>query len=119
MTEPEQQSLTASEKMLAGTFDTWRKEFREILEDHRRQIQDRLEKIEREIEKKSDKENVEVLVRSINSDLHRHTEEIDKLHARVSEKVGTETMWKIVGLMLAIGTGVGTLVGFLLNLLLR
>ena len=57
--------LSASEELLARTFDHWREEFRSILESHRREIQDRLEKIEREIEKKSDKENVEVLVRSI------------------------------------------------------
>ena len=67
--------LSASEELLARTFDHWREEFRSILESHRREIQDRLEKIEREIEKKSDKENVEVLVRSIYSDLHRHAEE--------------------------------------------
>ena len=53
--------LSASEELLARTFDHWREEFRSILESHRREIQDRLEKIEREIEKKSDKENVEVI----------------------------------------------------------
>jgi len=47
-----------SERLLAKTFDAWRAEFRSILEDHRRDIQDRLEHIEREIEKKSDKENL-------------------------------------------------------------
>lgn len=83
------------------------------------EIQDRLEKIEREIEKKSDKENVEVLVRSIYSDLHRHAEEIDRLHARVGSKMGTETMWKIVGLVLTIGSTIGGLVGFLIHLLLK
>jgi len=106
--------LSASEELLARTFDHWREEFRSILE-----IQDRLEKIEREIEKKSDKENVEVLVRSIYSDLHRHAEEIDRLHARVGSKMGTETMWKIVGLVLTIGSTVGGLIGFLIHLLLR
>ena len=119
MSDSNQPGLTASEEMLARTFDTWRKEFRGILENHRREIQERLEKIEREIEKKSDKENVEVLVRGINSDLHRHAEEIDRLHTRVSEKVGTETMWKIVGLALSVGTAVGGLVGYLINLMLR
>ena len=49
----------------------------QILEDHRREIQNRLEKIEREIEKKSDKENVDMLARSIYSELRRHTEEIE------------------------------------------
>lgn len=80
--------LSASEELLARTFEHWREEFRSILENHRREIQDRLEKIEREIEKKSDKENVEVLVRSIYSDLHRHAEEIDRLHARSAPRWG-------------------------------
>ena len=64
-------------------------------------------------------ENVEVLVRSIYSDLHRHAEEIDRLHARVGSKMGTETMWKIVGLVLTIGSTIGGLVGFLIHLLLK
>lgn len=74
---------------------------------------------EREIEKKSDKENVEVLVRSIYADLHRHAEEIDRLHARVGSKMGTETMWKIVGLVMTIGSTIGGLVGFLIHLMLK
>ena len=37
-----------SERMLARTFESWRAEFRSILEDHRREIQARLEKIERD-----------------------------------------------------------------------
>jgi len=88
MTSAQQTGLTASEEMLARTFDTWRKEFRTILEDHRREIQDRLEKIEREIEKKSDKETVDILVKSITADLQRHSEEIDRLQIRVNSKVG-------------------------------
>jgi predicted phage gp36 major capsid-like protein len=119
MSDLKQNGLTASEEMLARTFDAWRKEFRGILENHRREIHDRLEKIEREIEKKSDKENVDVLVRSINADLHRHAEEIDRLHNRVSTKVGTETMWKIIGLMLGIGTAVGGVIGYLINFTMR
>ena len=111
--------LSASEELLARTFETWREEFRSILESHRREIQDRLEKIEREIEKKSDKENVDVLVRSINADLHRHAAEIDRLHKRVGDKMGTETMWKIVGLTLAVGTTLGGLIGYFINLMLK
>ena len=72
-----------SERMLARTFESWRAEFRSILEDHRREIQARLEKIEREIEKKSDKENVELIVRGINDELTRHAEQITCLHAAV------------------------------------
>ena len=43
-----------SERLLAKTFDAWRAEFRTILEDHRRDIQNRLETIERRIEQKSE-----------------------------------------------------------------
>ena len=50
--KPQATALSASEELLARTFDHWREEFRSILESHRREIQDRLEKIEREIEKK-------------------------------------------------------------------
>lgn len=119
MNETKPNGLSASEELLARTFETWRKEFRGILETHRREIQDRLEKIEREIEKKSDKENVDVLVRGIHADLHRHAEEIDRLHARISTKVGADTMWKVIGLALAIGTAGGGLIGYLINLILK
>jgi len=40
-----------SERLLAKTFDAWRAEFRTILEDHRRDIQNRLEMIEHRLEK--------------------------------------------------------------------
>ena len=49
----------------------------------------------------------------------RHAEEIDRLHARVGSKMGTETMWKIVGLVLTIGSTIGGLIGFLIHLLLK
>ena len=83
-----------SERMLARTFESWRAEFRNILEDHRREIQARLEKIEHEIEKKSDKENVDLLVRNIQDDLRRHADDIKSLQAGINEKMGVETMWK-------------------------
>ena len=120
---PEGQShsagLSPHEELLARTFADWRDEFRTILEGHRREIQARLEKIEREIEKKSDKENVEILVRGIHDELRRHAEEIDRLHVRVSAKLGTETMWKLAALLLAVAGAVGGLIGFLIHLLLR
>ncbi|MEE9367962.1 MAG: hypothetical protein V3V05_03755 [Pontiella sp.] len=119
MNETKPSGLSASEELLARTFETWRKEFRGILEMHRQEIQDRLEKIEREIEKKSDKENVDVLVRGIHSDLHRHAEEIDRIHNRISTKVGVDTMWKVLGLALGIGTAVGGLIGYLINLIMK
>ena len=112
-------ALSGHEEFLARTFEAWRDEFRGILEDHRLYIQDQLERIEREIEKKSDKENVDVQMRGIHDELHRHTEEINRLHARVGNKMGSETMWKIVGLILTLGGAIGGLMGFLINLLLR
>jgi preprotein translocase subunit Sss1 len=33
--------------------------------------------------------------------------------------MGTETMWKIVGLVLTIGSTIGGLIGFLIHLLLK
>jgi len=106
-----------SERLLARTFDSWRAEFRAILEDHRREIQARLEKIEREIEKKSDKENVDLVVRNIQGDLRRHSDDIKNLQTGLNQKMGVETMWKVVGLVLAISGVVGGVVGFLIRVL--
>jgi len=106
-----------SERLLARTFDSWRAEFRAILEDHRREIQARLEKIEREIEKKSDKENVDLVVRNIQGDLRRHSDDIKNLQTGLNQKMGVETMWKVVGLVLAISGAVGGVVGFLIRVL--
>ena len=105
----------ASERLLVRTFEAWRSEFRGILEDHRREIQDRLEKIEREIEKKSDKETVELLVHSVQEDLRRHADDIKTIEAGLADKMGVETMWKVVGLVLTLGAAVGGLVSFALN----
>lgn len=52
-------------------------------------------------------------------ELHRHADEINRLHSRVGAKLGTETMWKIAGFALAIGGSVGGLIGFLINLLMK
>lgn len=92
-----------SERLLAKTFDQWRAEFREILEDHRRDIQSRLEKIDRQIELKSDKENVDLLVRGINDELARHAQEIKGLHTAVEGKAGTDSLWKLAALLVTIG----------------
>lgn len=121
MSDPHQHppTLTLSEQVLVHTFENWREEFRAILEDHRREIQDRLEKIEREIEKKSDKETVDLMVRSIREELLRHANEIHLLHTRVSTKVGVETMWKLGAMTLAVGSAFGGLIGFLIHLLLE
>ena len=105
----------ASERLLVRTFEAWRSEFRGILEDHRREIQDRLEKIEREIEKKSDKETVELLVHSVQEDLRRHADDIKTLESGLADKMGVETMWKLVGLVLTLGAAVGGLVSFAIN----
>jgi predicted phage gp36 major capsid-like protein len=105
-----------NEHLLARTFESWRAEFRSILEDHRREIQARLEKIEREIEKKSDKENVDLLARSIREELRRNSDDIKNLYAGLNNKLGIETMWKVVGLVLALGSVFGGIVGFLVHL---
>jgi hypothetical protein len=107
----------AGDALLVRTFDTWRAEFRGILEDHRREIHARLEQIEREIEKKSDKEHVDLLVRTIHADLRRHADDIKNLYASMNDKMGTETMWKVVGLVLGLGSLIGALVGFVLRAL--
>jgi hypothetical protein len=107
------------ESLLARTFDAWRAEFRSILEDHRREIHLRLEQIEREIEKKSDKEHVDLLVRSIHADLRRHSDDIKNLYAGMNDKMGTETMWKVVGLVLGLGGLLGGLVGFAVRVLTK
>lgn len=106
----------ASEELLAKTFDAWRAEFRRILEDHRREIQDRLEKIEREIEKKSDKENVDLLARSLQEELQRNSDDIKNIYAGLNDKMGVETMWKVVGLVLMLGSVFGGIVGFVVHL---
>ena len=113
----ENQNYSITKEMLSQTFDSWREEFRDILESHRREIQARLEMIEREIEKKSDKENVDLLVRSIQDDLRRHTDDIKNLQSGMNEKMGVETMWKVVGLVLTVGGAVGGVVGFLVHVL--
>ena len=108
-----------SERLLAKTFDAWRSEFRSILEDHRRDIQDRLEHIEREIEKKSDKENVELIVRGINDELARHAEQIKELNTGLDTKVGTDTMWRVVGLVVTLGGIVSGIISAVINYLGR
>ncbi|MDH7601903.1 MAG: hypothetical protein QHI38_07120 [Armatimonadota bacterium] len=108
-----------SERLLAKTFDAWRAEFRSILEEHRRDIQGRLEKIEREIEKKSDKENVDLIVRGINDELARHADEIKSLHTGLEGKVGVETMWKVVGLVIALGGILSGIISAIINYFAR
>ena len=104
-----------SERLLAKTFDQWRAEFRSILEDHRRDIQNRLEMIERRMEQKSDRENVDLVVREINEDLRVHAEEIKTLHAGLEGKVGVDTMWKVVGLVVTLGGIVSGIISAVIN----
>lgn len=92
-----------SERLLAKTFDQWRAEFRDILEDHRRDIQSRLETIERRIELKSDKESVDLIVRGINDELGRHADDIKSLRTELGSKVGSDTLWKTIGLIVTVG----------------
>ncbi len=104
-----------SERLLAKTFDAWRAEFRTILEDHRRDIQNRLEMIEQRIEKKSDREYVDLVVRGINDDLRRHADEIKSLNTGLDSKVGTDTMWKVVGLVVTLGGIVSGIISAVIN----
>ena len=104
-----------SEATMTRQFALWRDEFRSILEDHRKDIQNRLEKIEREIEKKSDKEYVELLVLNLKAELDRHTEDIRTLFGRMNRKLNTDTMWKIIGFVTAIGGVVGGVIGFVIS----
>ena len=92
-----------SERILAKTFDAWRAEFRATLEEHRRDIQDRLEKIEHQIESKSDKECVALMVSGMNDELSRHTDEIMGIQTALEGKAGTENLWKLAAIIVAIG----------------
>jgi len=112
-------SWADGEKLLSRTFDAWRAEFRQILEDHRREIRDRLERIEREIEKKSDKENVDLLARGIQEELKRHADDIKCLYEGMNEKMGIGTMWKLMGLLLTLASAIGGVVGFVVHLILK
>ena len=107
----------AQDRSLARHFESWRAEFREILESHRREIQSRLERIEQEIEKKSDKENVDLIVGGLREDLRRHADEIKAVSAQMQTKMGIETMWKAISLVLAAGGLIGGVIGFLLHVL--
>lgn len=104
-----------SERLLAKTFDAWRAEFRTILEDHRRDIQSRLDTIERSIEKKSDRENVDLIVRGINDELSRHADEIRTIRTGIEGKVGVETMWKVAGLVIALGGIISGVISAVIN----
>ncbi len=108
-----------SERLLAKTFDAWRAEFRTILEDHRRDIQNRLEMIEHRLEKKSDREYVDLIVRGVNEDLRQHAEEIKGLHTSLEGKVGVETMWKAVGLVVAVGGIISGVISAIINYFTR
>ena len=69
--------------------------------------------------KKTDKETLDLLMHSVQEDLHRHAEDIKTVEAGLSDKMGVETMWKVVGLMLTLGAAVGGLVSFLIGLVME
>jgi len=60
---------------------------------------------------------VDLLVRNIQDDLRRHADDIKNLQSGINEKMGVETMWKVVGLVLTVGGAVGGVVGFLVHVL--
>ena len=102
------------EALLTRTFEAWRKEFRAILETHRQDIQHRLEKIEREIEKKSDKDTVDVLIRSLTDDVKRHGRALEQLAVEVGSKVDKETLWKFVGVCLSVLSVISSVLGYMI-----
>lgn len=104
-----------SERLLAKTFDQWRAEFRTILEDHRREIQSRLETIERRMEMKSDKESVSLIAQGINDELERHAKEITYLRSELSGKVGSDTLWKTLGIVVALGGIIGGVISSIIG----
>ena len=42
-------------------------------------------------------------MRGINDELARHAEEIKSLHTGLEGKVGTDTMWKVITLVVTLG----------------
>ena len=106
-----------AERLVAHILDSWRSEFRKTLEDHRRENQTRLTSIEHEIEKKSDKETVDLLMRGVQEGLHRQADDLKALSAGMNSKMGVETMWKVIGLVLTLGGAIGGIVGFAIHLL--
>lgn len=116
---PPTSTVSRGERLLNHTFDTWRNEFRGILEDYRREIQTRLSIIEHEIEKKSDKETVDLLMRAVQEDLHRQAGDIKTLSTGLTGKMGVETMWKVIGLVLTLSGPAGGIVGFVIHFLAR
>ena len=52
---------------------------------------------------------------SVQEDLRRHADDIKTIEAGLADKMGVETMWKVVGLVLTLGAAVGGLVSFALN----
>lgn len=108
-----------NESFFTKVFDRWRSEIREILDSHKKDIAARLEQIERNLEKKSDKEHVELMVKAIQADLERHASELDEIQTLLSKKMGTETMWKIIGLGLTFASMLGGMIGFLISLALK
>jgi predicted phage gp36 major capsid-like protein len=108
-----------SERVLAKTFDAWRAEFREILEEHRKDIQNRLEKIERQIEQKSDKDYVALMVSGINDELARHADEIKGIHTALESKAGTDSLWKLAAIIVAVGGVLSGIISMALNYIKR
>ncbi len=117
MTQPHQQPPTLA--FFERAFGEWRTEFREILESHKRDIQERLAKLEVSMDKKSDKEHVTLLFHGLQEDLRRHAQDIDHIQTVLTTKMSTEALWKLVGIVLTVATAFGGFIGFLVTLLLR
>jgi hypothetical protein len=62
---------------------------------------------------------VDIIVRGINDELARHAEEIKSLHTGLECKVGVETMWKVVGLVVALGGIISGIISTVINYFAR
>lgn len=111
--------INHAERMLGKLFGDWQRNMQTMLENHNRDIRDRLAKIEREIDKKSDKEQVEIMFQNTHRELKRQEEDINKIFASLNDKMGVATMWKIVGLVMALGSAFGGIIGFGISLIAK
>ena len=67
----------------------------------------------------STRENVDLIVHGINDELSRHAEEIKGLHKDLEGKVGAETMWKVAGLVIALGGIISGVISAVINYFAR
>ena len=59
---------------------------------------------------------MDLVVRGIHEELRRNSDDIKDIYVGLNEKMGVETMWKVIGLVLTIGSVFGGIVGFVVHL---